>query len=71
MEILVVLIIGILSFVMFAFVFGCILALPVMWLWNWLMPIIFQLPDVTFWQAWGLLFLSALLIKSAPTSSSS
>ncbi|MFN8358007.1 MAG: hypothetical protein U0Y10_26330 [Spirosomataceae bacterium] len=30
-------------------------------LWNWLMPFIFGLPLLTFWQALGLLILSKLL----------
>lgn len=38
----------------------------VMWLWNWLMPEIFALPMITFWQAWGLVVLSHILFKSFP-----
>jgi chromate transport protein ChrA len=38
------------------FVFGFV----IMHLWNWLMPAIFGLPLVTFWQALGLLLLSKL-----------
>ncbi len=34
-----------------------------MWLWNWLMPVIFKLPTITFWQAIGLLLLSQILFK--------
>ena len=30
-------------------------------LWNWLLPPLFDLPTITFWQAWGLLVLSRLL----------
>ncbi|HTZ75313.1 MAG TPA: hypothetical protein VMB47_15425 [Candidatus Aquilonibacter sp.] len=30
----------------------------VLHLWNWLMPVLFHLPAVTFWQALGLLVLS-------------
>lgn len=33
----------------------------VMQLWNWLMPAVFDLPVVTFWQALGLLALSRIL----------
>jgi len=40
-----------------------ILALPTMWLWNWLMPTLFNLPSVTFWQALGLNALSTILLK--------
>ena len=34
----------------------------VMWLWNWLMPVIFGLPALTFWQAVGLVVLCRLLV---------
>lgn len=40
--------------------------LVVLWLWNWLMPAIFGLPAITFWQAWGLVVLSHILFKSFP-----
>lgn len=46
------------------FFVGMIMAFPLMWLWNWLMPDIFNLPEITVLQAWGLSFLSGLLIKS-------
>ena len=42
-----------------AFLCGWILML----LWNWLMPDIFGLKRVTYWQAWGLLILSHILFK--------
>lgn len=31
-------------------------------LWNWLMPEIFKLPQISYWQAMGLLVLSRLLV---------
>ena len=34
-----------------------------MWLWNWLMPAIFKLPVIGFWQAIGLVILSHILFK--------
>jgi hypothetical protein len=37
------------------------------WLWNWLMPAIFGLPVISFWQAWGLLVLSSILFKRHPS----
>jgi len=37
---------------------------PLMMLWNWLMPTIFGLPYITFWQACGLQLMAALLFKS-------
>jgi hypothetical protein len=35
----------------------------VMLLWNWLMPDLFALKPVTYWQAWGLLVLCHILFK--------
>ena len=39
------------------FLFGFIVKV----LWNWLMPDIFGLKQITYWQAWGLLILSCIL----------
>lgn len=52
-------------------VIALLLAFPVMLLWNWLMPVIFGLPAISFWQALGLNLLSGFLFKSSSTSSSS
>jgi hypothetical protein len=35
----------------------------VMLLWNWLMPEIFGLKQLSYWQAWGLMILSCILFK--------
>lgn len=47
----------------------CILALifafPTMALWNWLMPAIFGLTKITFWQALEINLLSSILFKSS------
>lgn len=45
-----------------------VFAFPVMWLWNWLMPEIFGLDAVGFWQAWGLLMLSGLMFRGVGSS---
>jgi hypothetical protein len=37
----------------------------VMLLWNWLMPPLFGRPEVTFWQAFGLLALCRILFGGA------
>ena len=52
-------------------VFGMLVALPVMLLWNWLIPDLFGLPYIGWWQAWGLLFLCSLLFKNVGGSRSS
>ena len=36
-----------------------------MWLWNWLMPAIFKLPTIGFWQAVGILVLSHILFRGS------
>jgi hypothetical protein len=42
----------------------------VMLLWNWLMPEIFGLKTLNYWQAWGLLILSSILFKDMPSGGS-
>ena len=42
-----------------------------MHLWNWLMPEIFGLPQVTYWQTWGLMILSFILLKNWGSGESS
>ena len=52
-----------------AFVASIILAWPVKWLWNWLVPALFGGVPVSVAQAWGLILLAQLLIPRslAPT----
>lgn len=54
---------GIAIGVLFAFLFGWL----VMLLWNWIMPPVFGLSAITFWQAWGLVILAHLLFKCGPS----
>ena len=49
------------KFVFFAALFVAIATFATMSLWNWLMPMIFHLPLLTFWQTLGLLVLSRIL----------
>jgi len=49
-----------------AFLFGW----PLMILWNWLVPAIFGLPTITFWQAIGLNLLSGILFGKTYTPNS-
>jgi hypothetical protein len=37
----------------------------VMWLWNWLMPALFGLHAIGFWQALGLVILSKILFSGS------
>ena len=52
------------GYVLLLFVLAAVMSLPVMLLWNWLMPLIFGLTEITWFQAWGLLFLCGSLFKS-------
>ena len=47
--------------IMAAIAFAMVLGYGLMYLWNWLMPDIFGLTTVTYWQAVGILVLSKLL----------
>lgn len=49
---------GIAGLVLFTFIVGEI----VRRLWNWLLPSLFGLPVITFWQALGLLVLARILV---------
>lgn len=49
--------VGIAFAVVFALVFGIVVKL----LWNWLMPAIFGLGEISYWQAFGLVILAKLL----------
>lgn len=52
-------------------VLGLIAAIPIVLLWNWLVPSIFDLPEITYLQAWGLFWLTSLLFKSYSSSHTS
>lgn len=57
----------IVGYLFILFVISLVLALPVMLLWDWLMPILFGLPPITWLQAWGLMLLCSFLFKSHST----
>lgn len=44
-------------------IFSLLVAFPVKWLWNEVMPYIFGLPEITFWKAYGIYLLFHLLLK--------
>ena len=50
-----------LKFLVFGAVAVTVFSWVVMGLWNWLMPAVFGLRAITFWQALGLLVLSRIL----------
>ena len=51
-------ILGLIGAVALAFLFGYV----VVWLWNWLMPGLFGLKIITFWQAVGLIILARIIL---------
>ena len=55
-------VIRVLKIIFFVVVAVALFGLVVMQLWNWLMPDIFGLRAITFWQALGLLVLSKILL---------
>ena len=61
---------ALLLLVAFVVAFGLLLSLPVMWLWNWLLPGLFGFKTLTWLQAWGLLVLCGFLFKSTSASTS-
>lgn len=50
-------------------VVALLLGLPLMLLWNWLMPGLFHLPELGFWQAVGMNLLSGILFRSSTATS--
>jgi sterol desaturase/sphingolipid hydroxylase (fatty acid hydroxylase superfamily) len=43
---------------------GVLWALPVMWIWDYIMPTMFGLPEITWFKAWLLYILCNILFKS-------
>lgn len=61
---------GIAAVLFAVFVLSLVFALPLMWLWNWLMPEIFGLMEIGIWQSLGLLLLSSLLFGNYTSNNS-
>lgn len=65
-EIAGIIIFGAIAIAGLAILFGFVL----MWLWNWLMPEIFGLTTLTYWQAVGLFILLKIMIGGCGSGSS-
>ncbi len=52
----------VLKIVVLVIVIAAVVGFVVMHLWNWLMPAVFGLKTITYWQAIGLLLLSKILL---------
>lgn len=53
-------IVGLVTAVLLGFIFGIV----VQYLWNWLMPELFGLAKITYWQAFGIVILAHLIFGS-------
>ena len=53
-----------LKFIGILFLYAAFIALPLQLLWNYLIPDIFGLPEITFWQAFFMRFLISLIINT-------
>ncbi len=63
-------VVGVVAVIGMFIVIAGILALPVMWMWDYVMPDVFGLPEVTFWQAlWGTLLARFLFTDSGVNAS--
>ncbi len=56
-----------LGFIVLSCGLGLLFAFPEMWLWNWLVPKLFNGPEIEYWQMVGLNILSTLLLSRSTT----
>jgi hypothetical protein len=56
------------TFIILLVIIAILLALPTMWLWNWLMPEIFGLVKIGFWKALGLNLFTGILFRNSNTN---
>jgi len=60
---------AIVGFILLIVVVAFLMALPVMWCWNYVMPDLFGLAELDFWHALVLSLLSGMLFKNSSSSS--
>ena len=58
-------VVGTLCALIFIALITLILALPLMWLWNDVVPQLFSLPSITYWQACELFLICDILFKGS------
>lgn len=54
--------------IVMVFIISLLIGYPTMWLWNYVMPVIFGLTKITFWQAFALNCLAGIFFKSTGSS---
>lgn len=52
------------------FALGLLMAFPIMWMWNYVMPDVFGLPLINVWQAFWGSFLIRLIFSGISTTTS-
>lgn len=52
-----------------ALISGVLMSIPVWLLWNAVIPDVFKLPEITFWQAMGISILASCLFQNSSSSS--
>jgi hypothetical protein len=57
-------VVGLLTVLGLVILLAMIMALPTMWLWNYIMPDIFGLTEINFYQALAMNVLSSILFKA-------
>jgi len=70
METISKILVGVLGTFLIVVVLGFILAFPVKWCWNYVMPYLFNLREIDAWHALGLSFLCGMLFGANKSSSS-
>lgn len=61
---------GLIAFVALIFVLGMIMAFPIMWMWNYVMPDVFGLPQINVWQSfWGCFMIRLIFSGTHVTAS--
>ena len=58
-------VVGTLCALIFVALITFIIALPLMWLWNVIMPQLLSLPTITYWQACELFLICDILFKGS------
>ena len=62
---------GFFLIVVLAAALGLLFAFPEMWLWNWLVPKLFNGPVISYWEMVGLHVLASLLIPRGTSTTTS
>jgi hypothetical protein len=58
----------ILAFILVIIILGLLLGFPIMWMWNYIMPALFGLKCINFYQALVLYGLTSILFKDGMSS---